>query len=364
MINRLGALFLIYFIILPLAVFSPKTDVHAHEKNPLTYSKHRGPLNTSNTFPVALFFLNYRPLRAENLRQGEFQFLFDIDEANTIVVNRSLDGNSEVILDSELTQYRFDFSMGLSRKIELGFATTIYSYHGPFMDGFIESFEDAINQPSGTRKRRKKDAFRIFLTHNNEVLLDLDNSSSGFGDSIFRVKYALLEERGLYAIDVSTRFEIKAPTGAESKGMGSGSVDYGVSLLAHKSFGNIHIQADMSYQFLGDLKLDTEYDPDNVFTAILSTEYSWRRISAILQFISTQSALRNIGIPNLEEGGQAAVLGLKWDVLHDLMFQCSMTENISDVTFSDFSINGGLEYRFGKKAPSKKRSGKRSKHRR
>lgn len=361
--NRTWSLFFTCLIIAPLFFSLPEVVVHAREKESIIQSKHRGPLNISNTFPAAVFFLNYRPLRAGNLRKGEFQVLFDVDEANTIVVERTFDGTSEVILDSGLTQFRIDLSVGLTRKIELGISTAVLSYHGGFMDGFIEAVEGAAGQSSGTRKGRKKNDFRIFLVRDNDVLLDLDDNTTGWGDSTVRLKYALLEERGPYAIDISTRFEVKIPTGEEYKGMGSDSVDLGASLLMHKSFGKAHFQVDLAYQILGDLKLGKKFNPENVFTTVFATEYSWDRISAILQFTTTQSALRKIGISRLEEGGQAVVLGMKYDILKNLMLQLSMTENTSDVTFSDFSINAGMEYRFGKEAPSKKLSKKQSEKR-
>ncbi len=336
-----------------------ETSADARKRGASGPSKHRGPLNVSNSFPATLFFLNYRPLKAENLEKGDYQILFDIDESNTIVSNRSHSGLSSVLLDSELTQYRFDLSTGITDKLELGISTAILHYHGGFLDGFIDFVEETVSKPSHSRTLRPVDAFRINLIHNNEVWLDMNGSAAGIGDTTLRAKLALMEEKSLTSMDLSTRFEIKTPTGDESKGMGSGSFDFGISLLAHKSFGNFHIQADFAYMFLGELKLGSGYKPDNVFTAIISTEYSWRKTSLILQFISTQTALRNVGIPVLEEGGDAVVLGFKYDLPRNFVLQASMTENITDVTFADYSINAGIEYRFGKKkGPAKKRLAK------
>jgi hypothetical protein len=187
-------------------------------------------------------------------------------------------------------------------------------------------------------------------------MLDRNGSEAGFGDTVFRAKYALLEEKRNRPFDLSGRLEMKAPTGNESKGMGSGSLDFGISVMAHKSYGNFHFQGDLAYLFLGKLKLVGGYEPDNVFTGILSTEYSWTKISGILQLIYTQTALRNVGTPTLEEAGEAISLGMKYDIANNVLFQFSMTENISDVTFSDFSVNAGIEYRFGKKGVSRKKS--------
>lgn len=343
------------FFILFFVIFTAMS-AHAAERVQLaTTSNYRGPLNISNTFPATLFFLNYRPLRAENLRKGEYRLLFDIDEANTIVVDRSPDGTGEVLLDSELTQYRLDVATGLTRRFEVGISLALLRYHGGFLDGFIEAVEGAAGRPSGKRKARPEDDFRIYLSHNNVAMLDLDGNVAGFGDTVLRGKYAILAERARHPLDLSLRCDLKIPTGNKSKGMGSGSVDAGFSALAHKSFGRFHVQGDMAYQAIGKLKLGDGFNPENVFTGVLSTEYAWDRISANLQFVYTQTALREIGILTLEEGGEAVTLGMKWDVTKNAVFQLSMTENISDVTFSDFSVNAGLEYRFGKKKAVKTR---------
>lgn len=344
------------FLILAFLAFFSSGTVHAGEKIPITASKHRGPLNISNSFPATLFFLNYRPLRAENLDKGEYQIFFDVDEANTIVIDKSRDGTRETVLDSELTQYRFDLSAGLARRLEVGVSTAILHYHGPFMDGFIESVEGAAGKPSRVRKLVGKNDIRLYLVRDNQVMLDRSGSMAGFGDTVLRAKYALMEEKNKNPFDLSGRLEVKAPTGNKSKGMGSGSFDFGVSALGHKSFGNFHVQGDAAYLFIGDLELGGGYEPDNVFTGVFSTEYSWTKVSAILQFVYTQTALKNIGIPTLEEAGEAVSLGFKYDVANNTLFQFSMTENISDVTFSDFSLNAGIEYRFGKKSVSNKKS--------
>jgi len=335
--------------------FTPAGLVFAQDKAPAPSSKHRGPLNVSNTFPAALFFLNYRPLRTENLRRGESRLLFDVDEANTIVIDQSPDQTASTVLDTELTQYRLDIATGLTRKIEIGISASILYYHGLFMDGFIESVEGAFGKPSRVRKLRKKNDFKLFLAHDGKIMLDRQGDVAGLSDTTFRLKYALMEERAMDPLDLSARFEIKAPTGNKSRGMGSGSFDFGFALTGHKSYGNYHFQGDFAYLAPGKLRLGGDFDPSNVLSGLIATEYAWKKTSGILQFLFTQTALKNIGIPTLEESGEAVTLGLKHDVGREAIFQISMTENISDVTFSDFSVNAGIEYRFGKKNFLRKR---------
>jgi len=79
-------------------------------------------------------------------------------------------------------------------------------------------------------------------------------ANSGFGDVILRGRYYLVEDPGpdSWIPTLAPFVKVKIPTADETKGLGTGEVDYGFGLEWDKSFGPFFIFGDVSYTFIGD----------------------------------------------------------------------------------------------------------------
>ena len=94
-------------------------------------------------------------------------------------------------------------------------------------------------------------------------------SEDGLGDVVLAASYNALELHSQKTyIDVGAK--IKLPTASESRGLGTGKVDYSVLADAYKTMGKNTLIATVGYKVFGD---PDGIDLNNVFFASLGTSY-------------------------------------------------------------------------------------------
>lgn len=97
-------------------------------------------------------------------------------------------------------------------------------------------------------------------------------TESGIGDIVAAVTYNALNTTGGLSIDLTGK--IKFPTASESRGLGSGKIDYAAQLNAEQSFGQPSIFFGLGYKWLGDPQ-GTHLD--NVWYGALGGAYKFSR---------------------------------------------------------------------------------------
>jgi hypothetical protein len=78
-----------------------------------------------------------------------------------------------------------------------------------------------------------------------------ESARSGIGDSLFGVKYRLVEE-GEALPAVLGSLTLKLPTGDETRGLGSPGVDVGLLAVVSKAFGPVTLMLNGGYTFVDD----------------------------------------------------------------------------------------------------------------
>jgi hypothetical protein len=107
----------------------------------------------------------------------------------------------------------------------------------------------------------------------------------GVGDSVVGTKYVLLKEGGRLP-GIAGSFELKLPTGDESRGLGSGEFDYDLRLRAQKTWGWFTATGNVGYTFV----TDAEYggvvaSTRNIWLMTVAQEYEVSKETRLLSEI-------------------------------------------------------------------------------
>src|SRR6185436_3328187 len=135
----------------------------------------------------------------------------------------------------------------------------------------------------------------------------------GLTDSVLGTKFVFLKETRRRP-GLAGSFELKLPTGDESRGLGSGEFDYDLRLRAQKTWGWFTAMGNVGYTFVTDPELDgVSQSMENVWLAAFGQEWQVARRTKLLSelyFVSREEP----GGPNR----LAANIGFKHKLLDKL----------------------------------------------
>jgi hypothetical protein len=193
--------------------------------------------------------------------------------------------------------------------------------------------------------------FSYTLSQNGTTLFNHGITSFGLADTTLRFKL-----NASYVLPIPFELAIapyiKIPTGSETKGLGSGHVDFGLSLFAHKNFWRrLHSFTQVGMVVLGGHDtLDALLKP-TYFNFGQSFEYQIvNGLSALIQLTGSSPAFKNRDNDDLSKMvmdfnvGLAGAFPLKHKILDEFFYQWSFGEDIlstgPSVDFSVFFLTG------------------------
>ncbi|MFQ5823870.1 MAG: transporter [bacterium] len=93
--------------------------------------------------------------------------------------------------------------------------------------------------------------FELFVGLSPMMSVSNGSSKTGFGDMAFggRVRF---KESTINSPSLAGQFSIKLPTADESKGLGTGEVDFNFLFILSQSFGNVGMDFNMGFSILGN----------------------------------------------------------------------------------------------------------------
>ncbi len=114
----------------------------------------------------------------------------------------------------------------------------------------------------------------------------------GLSDSVAGAKYVLLRESGRLP-GIAGSFELKLPTGDESRGLGSGEFDYDMRLRAQKTWDWFTATGNVGYTLVTDPEYGGEVSSaENVWLLTFAQEYQVARETRLLSevyFVSREA---------------------------------------------------------------------------
>jgi len=170
------------------------------------------------------------------------------------------------------------------------------------------------------------------------------NHEYGLSDSVIGTKYVFLKETERRS-GIAGSFELKLPTGDESRGLGSGEFDYDLRLRTQKTWGWFTAIGNLGYTFVTDPDFGgVTTSTENVLVLTLAQEYQVAKKTKLLSelyFVSREEP----GEPN----GLVANLGFKHKLWDGLTVHAAIGKSVREANRGgpDLRVYVGLKYEFG-----------------
>src|SRR4029434_1899956 len=158
--------------------------------------------------------------------------------------------------------------------------------------GRFELYAGARYQESETGRPSELGAFMEIvygISDRQEITLEgaglRKDGHYGINDLVVGTKYVFLKETDRFP-GIAGSFELKLPTGDESRGLGSGEFDYDIRLRVQKTWGWFTAIGNVGYTFVTDPEFGgVTTDAENVWLLTFGQEYRVAKRTKLLSEI-------------------------------------------------------------------------------
>ncbi|MCX5687137.1 MAG: DUF3187 family protein [Candidatus Omnitrophica bacterium] len=325
------------------------------DTGPLASLEYRaGPIPIRNQMPLYLIYLQMEPDKASVVEQGKFYINTDYTVSNvTVSCFTPASSLYKIDIDAEISRFTLDLKYGICENAEVGLEVPYLSLSRGYLDGFVEGFEDTVGATTPrSRARQGSYNFNYSFIYNSQDLIKRTNASNGLGDVVLKAKYQILEEnRYSFWPNVSLRAAVKLPTGEKRSLLGSGELDYGLSLLLDKAFSKkITVYAEYNFVIIEKPDFFSVLDlKQNIVSGIIGLEYLLtQRFSLVMQATGNTTPYPDSGTNALDEDAFDVGLGFNyfWKEKQNVSWHFAFTENINSAASPDVSLNMGWKIGF------------------
>lgn len=331
-------------ILTTIVLFNLAADGLAYER-----MSPRGPMPIRNQMPLYLFWYAFPQEKADTLRDKRFAAVFDYTVSN-VITDKVTNPTEEYIvrMDMEVVRLNCNLKYAFWDRFEASAELPYLILNKGYLDNFVETFEDFIGATAvGARKRTDKYKFNYQLIHNNKDLIKKTEPCDGIGDIALALKYVLLEEmQGLPC--VSARAAVKFPTASKSDYLGTGKLDYGLGLLADKSFGRLLTYVNLNTVFIQKPDFLSEMNLENyILSGMLGLEYCFtRRFSGVLQGTMHSTPYPKTGTDPLDNEAGEVALGVNYQLTENSNWHIAVAENMFADSTPDVTFQAGGRIKF------------------
>ncbi|MFH1874886.1 MAG: DUF3187 family protein [Pseudomonadota bacterium] len=314
-----------------------------------TYSSF-GPITTRNQNPFYLQTINLQPMRAKILAPDTLEVR--LDSAYSNIFENGATSRYWLRADMELWRIGLNARYAPRENMEVGVELPFIHTWGGFLDPFIQKFHNFFGFPNAGRNLVPDNQFMFRLQENGQNIYNINSQKMGLGDLCFYYKQHILAEQK-YQPELSWFFQLKFPTGAGSRGLGNGNLDYGFGLALEKSYKRFHAYLNTAYYVASRDDALVSLTHDDFFSYMAAFEVTllptWSVIAQLNgqtpQLTGTQMGEWD-GVPlDLTIGFKGEEPGLIYD--HDLMWQFGFAEDITSSGPSvDFTVFLSIGMRF------------------
>lgn len=216
-------IFLSIFIFATVCSYS--SSIHAHDIVPF---------DTKNQSPIVQIYGLPAAGNAILLSPGQKEFRMALDYASNYVDDSN--AGESITLDGETARITLNGRYGLSKNAECGIEVPYIVHGGGFLDSFIINYHDLFGFPQGGRDQASRNRLRYRYTRDGAEKINVDSSSSGFGDISLTAGFQMYHDGKEYPRAVALRTSLKLPTGDSNSLRGSGSTDLSCRLTASDDY--------------------------------------------------------------------------------------------------------------------------------
>ena len=212
-------------VALGLGIFTFSADLGAVEITPF-YTQNQSPLIQIFGLP-SIGEPSLVPTRKTDLR-------LIVDLTNNFIEDEN--ERESIVLDGQSTRISLDARYGISKNFEVGVTIPYITQGGGFTDGFIDWYHSTFGFSSHGRDQAPKNRLLYQYQKDQQVLLNVNNSSNGIGDIQLMGGAQLYQSAIKPSRAISLRTSLKLPTGDSRQLHGSGSTDLSLWITAGEDF--------------------------------------------------------------------------------------------------------------------------------
>jgi hypothetical protein len=253
------------------------------------------------------------------------------------------------IMDSETLRTVLDAEYGLGSRLEVGIEVPFLMHTGGFLDPMIENWHHNFHLPTGGRDSFARNIFQMGLVSDGEeIFFSEPPGGIGLGDIVLSAGVALLHGGGT-SPSVAVSGVVKLPTGSADDLRGSGSYDYGVSILSGWTPGRSSLSGGFSYVRVGPWALAPGLDLRDSRHLWIAYGFDATPDAAIVgQVSATEGPFRTDDANDLGTVSYEIALGMRWRLPRSLQFEAALIENLDRLSnVPDIGAFFGLRYRGG-----------------
>jgi hypothetical protein len=197
---------------------------------PSLYAVEMGPFYTQNQSPLVQIFGLPSIGEPSVVPSQKADLRLIVDLANNFVNDKT--SNESIVLDGQSTRFSLDARYGIAKNFEVGLVIPYIVEGGGFTDGFIDWYHNTFGFPAGGRDHAPKNRLLYQYQKDQQVRLNVDQSSSGIGDIQLTGAFQLYRNPDKTSQAISLRTCLKLPTGDSRQLHGSGSTDLSLWVTA------------------------------------------------------------------------------------------------------------------------------------
>jgi Protein of unknown function (DUF3187) len=309
-----------------------------------------GPISVRNQNPVYLQSLGLKPRRAEVLPEGVIEGR--LDSAYSNIFKRT--GNSSDFLDLDMEYWRLGINVayGVAEDFELGIEVPIVHFNGGFLDGFIQDFHNAFGFPNGGRETVPNNRFSYRFDGNGNTIFDHSPATAGLGDITLGIKHQVTGQDSDWPA-VAWFSELKLPTGRQSRGFGSGLLNFGIGAALDAKYDRIHGYCNVGYYVVGRDDALSQYQRNEMFAFMVAGEVTIiPTLAVIVQVAGSTPLLEGTNIESWNGVPMELIIGFRGEEEDlfdggDLIWQVGFSEDLlSRGPSVDFTVFMSIGVRF------------------
>jgi hypothetical protein len=307
------------------------------EEKAVLASVHATPIAMVNASPVQLLFLQAPPDQARTLPRGVVRLGLSTSLTNTLLKDEQ--GPAAGIVDMEMLRAVMRLDYGLSDRLELGLSLPLAMSGSGVLDELILDVEQAFGNARKVREEETPGQYHYDVRRDGRRILGSDGRASGPGDLDLWLK-GLLWAEGAWLPAAGLRAGLKLPTGDESRGLSSGSADFGCGLLLEKHFGTVGAFLNADVIFPGSID-DPEVETDTFYQAMFGLGVPLTpALSLGAQLSYTSRPFSHTGLAMLDRRIVELLLGLTYQRSDGFFVQAGTMEDVFD------SVDAGADITF------------------
>lgn len=306
---------------------------------------YRAPLQVQNRFPLHLLFLTPRPTSPIAPTQGSLRTSMALEYSSTYFEHSN--SQWDYLIDLEMTVVDLSFHYGISSRASIRLDVPLVSMNAGFLDGFLQSYHDALGVPNYGRENRPQNSFAYSVSKEGRTWLEGESGLFRWSDMTVSAQYVILKPGGQHRWTSALQGSIKLPTGDPDRAYGSGGFDFGLFLPSQWSLTSWSLFIMPGMMLISDPETrGADVSARNSYSLFSGLAFHYNdKWSWLAQLNFFTSPIEETGLSVLDDGALELALGFQRVIKQRWVVEFAFCEDLTRAA-PDFNVRLGLIWNY------------------